>query len=362
MVWSAPVRAIATALRPDGRTPNHALAGPGITFPDSLPIPSPEMHEREAILNLWRDCAQAALATVVEVKGSAYRRAGARMILSADGRSAGVLNGGCLDADLWARARMAMENGRAQLAVYDTQSSQDIVFGLGLGCRGVVKILIEPIHNLDWLRDEMVVTVGFEGTLGTRLFDGDFEGRPRVIETASGRAYVERLEVPQSLLIFGAGADAVPLARMGELLGWNVRVLDPRAPHAARPVHLESEWVAPEKLGELEIARGAACVLMTHNFLHDLEILKRVLPSEARYVGVLGPHRRTRELLEQLGGETLAPALAPTPAQLAKLHAPIGLDLGSEAPAEIALAIVAEIQKTARQKSGLSLRELDAIH
>ena len=320
------------------------------------------MHEREAIQKLWRAAEKAALATVVEVKGSAYRRAGARMILSADGRSAGVINGGCLDADLWARAHQTMESGAAQLAVYDTTSAQDIVFGLGLGCRGVVKILIEPIADLNWLRDETVVAVEFEGDLGTRVYREILVGRPRIEATATGRAYVERLEAPQALWIFGAGADAVPLAQMGELLGWNVRALDLRAPHAERPVHLHTDFVAPCNLGELEIPDGAACLTMTHNFLHDLEILKRVLPSRASYIGVLGPRRRTDELLQGLSRETLAPAFSPTPAQLAKLHAPVGLDMGAETPAEIALSIIAEIQKTIRAKSGQSLRELDAIH
>ena len=320
------------------------------------------MHEREAILELWRDADKAALATVVEVKGSAYRRAGARMLLAADGRGAGVINGGCLDADLWARAHQTMESGRAQLAVYDTTSAQDIVFGLGLGCRGVVKILIEPIADLSWLRDETIVAVEFEGALGTRIYDAEFTGRPRITATATGRAFIERLEAPQILLIFGAGADAAPLAQMGELLGWNVRAIDPRAPHHLRPVHLETEFVAPENLGDLKIPGGAACALMTHNFLHDLEILKRLLPSEASYIGVLGPRRRTDELLQGLNTETLSPPIAATPGQLAKLHAPIGLDLGAETPAEIALSIVAEIQKQKRTKSGQSLRELDAIH
>ena len=320
------------------------------------------MHEREAIQKLWRGAEKAALATVVEVKGSAYRRAGARMILTADGRSAGVINGGCLDADLWARARMAMESRAAQLAVYDTTSSQDIVFGLGLGCRGVVKILVEPIRDLSWLRDDAVVAVEFEGALGTRVYKAEFAGRPRSAATATGRAFVERLEAPQTLLIFGAGADAAPLAQMGELLGWQVRAVDPRAPHSGRPVHLPTEFVAPQSLGELTIPDRAACVLMTHNFLHDLEILKRVLPSRASYVGVLGPRRRTNELLDKLSGETLSPGIAATSAQLAKLHAPVGLDLGAETPAEIALSIVAEIQKQKRGKSGHSLRELDAIH
>ena len=324
------------------------------------------MHERQAILALWSaadsDQIAAALATVVEVKGSAYRRAGARMILTNDGRSAGILNGGCLDADLLMRARDVMQSGRAQLAVYDTQSAQDIVFGLGLGCRGVVKILIEPIDNLNWMCDDAVVEASFEGELGTREGDSAFVGRPRIVATDEGRAFVERLEAPQPLLIFGAGADAVPLAKMGALLGWNVSVIDPRAPHPARPVHLPAQFVAPEKLGELDIPERAACALMTHNFLHDLEILKKLLPSDASYIGILGPHRRTSELLEKLEQQTLSAGFSPTSEQLEKLHAPIGLDIGAETPAEIALAIVAEIQLTRRGKSGASLRELKAIH
>ena len=326
------------------------------------------MHERVAIFALWNAAnsggVAAALATVVEVKGSAYRRAGARMILTNDGRSAGILNGGCLDADLWERARQVMETGRAQLAIYDTQSSQDIVFGLGLGCRGVVKILIEPIEDLSWLRDGAVAVATFEGELGTRAGNDEFVGRPQIAETATGRAFIERLEAPQPLLIFGAGADAVPLANMGELLGWNVQVIDPRAPHPARPVHWEkARFVAPEHLSELAIPPRAACALMTHNFLHDLEILKKLLPDEnASYIGLLGPRRRTDELLEKLSAETLTPGIAATAPQLAKLHAPIGLDLGAETPAEIALAIVAEIQKFGRGKTGASLKELNAIH
>lgn len=324
------------------------------------------MHERHAILALWNAASSAniaaVLATVVEVKGSAYRRAGARMILTEDGRSAGLLNGGCLDADLWLRARQVMESGRAQVAIYDTQSAQDIVFGLGLGCRGVVKILLEPIRDLSWLRDDAVGVAAFEGELGTREGNANWNERPQIVATATGRAFIERLEAPQPLMIFGAGADAVPLAAMGELLGWNVQVIDPRAPHPRRPVHVEARFVAPEKLGELAIAPQSACVLMTHNFLHDLEILKWLLPSTAFYVGVLGPRRRTNELLEHLEHETLSAPFAPTSQQLEKLYAPIGLDIGAETPTEIALAIVAEIQKLRRGKSGASLREMNAIH
>ncbi len=320
------------------------------------------MHERDAILQLWKHSEKSALATVVEVKGSAYRRPGARMLLMLDGRSAGVINGGCLDADLHARAQMVMETGVAQLACYDTTASQDIIFGLGLGCRGVVKILIEPANNLDWLVHNETVAVVFEGQLGSRRFETGAVEYPQIMETVWGRAFVERLEPPQVLLIFGAGADVVPLEIMGRTLGWNVQVLDLRAPNPSRPVFVDSTFVAPERLAELSIPNGAACVIMTHNFLHDFELLKKLLPSSAAYIGILGPRRRTDELLEKLGSDTLLPGIAPTEQQLSRLFAPVGLDLGAETPEEIALSIVAEIQRVKRGKTAQSLRERESIH
>jgi xanthine/CO dehydrogenase XdhC/CoxF family maturation factor len=324
------------------------------------------MHERQAILQLFADCAASVLATVVEVQGSAYRRAGARMLLTPDGRSAGVINGGCLDADLHRRSRLVLESGRAQLAVYDTTSPQDILFGLGLGCRGVVKILLEPAKELDWLGREVAVEVVYEGdVLGTRLVDG--LECPR-FETGgfnhSGAVHSlrETLEAPQRLFIFGAGADVVPLQRLAANVGWGVQTVDLRPPSPSRATFIESRHVAPENLGEFEVPPDAACVIMTHNFLHDLELLKRLLPSPAAYVGLLGPRRRAEELLAKIGGDTLLPGIAPTQAQLARFFAPIGLDCGAETPEEIALSIVAEIQCVKRGTTGGSLRTCSSIH
>lgn len=278
------------------------------------------------------------------------------MLLTLDGRSAGVINGGCLDADLHARAQIVLESGLAQLAVYDTTSNQDIVFGLGLGCRGVVKILLEPAKNLDWLGQNGVVEVVYEGeNLGTRVVANS--------EKASSQgSLVEKLEAPQNLLVFGAGADVAPLQKIAENMGWKVQIIDLRAPSPSRPVFVDSIHFAPENLPDLPIFDGAACVIMTHNFLHDLELLKHLLPSPAAYIGILGPRRRTDELLDKIGGETLLPGFSPTAVQLARLFAPIGLDLGAETPEEIALSIVAEIQRARRGKSGGSLRERGSIH
>ncbi len=312
------------------------------------------MHERDAILELWENSERSVLATVVEVKGSAYRRAGARMLLTDTGQSAGVINGGCLDADLHARAQIVLETGQPQLAVYDTTSAQDIVFGLGLGCRGVVKILLEPARDLRWLSQNATISVVYEGEhLGTHPLNN---------ATQTPGVYTQKLEPPQPLLIFGAGADVSPLQAIGKTLGWNVQVFDLRAPNPERPVFVESQFFNPEKLADLEIPNCAACVIMTHNFLHDLELLKTLLSSQAAYIGILGPRRRTDELLEKLGEETLMPGITPTSEQLERLFAPIGLDLGAETPEEIALSIISEVQRVRRGKSGLSLRERGSIH
>lgn len=278
------------------------------------------------------------------------------MLLREDGRSAGMINGGCLDGDLWAHAREVMASGRASLAHYDTTSSEDIVFGLGLGCRGVVKILIEPVRDLQWLAAGNMVEVVYEGEgRGTRLIDKSTQPRAGVFR--------QHIEAPQRLLLFGAGQDAVPLHAMAQLAGFEVEVFDNRSPSPHRPLLLPSSYYRVEELGaQLHITPQTACVIMTHNFLFDLELLKLLLPSPAQYVGILGPRRRADELLQKLGAETLLPGVEIAALDLAKLHAPIGLDLGSETPEEIALSIVAEIQKTRRNKSGVSLRDRGSIH
>ena len=334
------------------------------------------MNERQAILQAWQRAQargeRAVLATVCRVKGSAYRAPGARMLLCS-GANAGVINGGCLDADLERRAQEVNQSGRAQLARYDTTSSQDIVFGLGLGCRGVVEILLEPVASLDWLREGARVAVHFEGAPGAALGtfelparseyplgiagDGEPDERPRLVKTLAGRALVERfLPVPR-VLLFGAGADALPMRQAFELLGWDVEVLDVRARHAGRKEHLPTLHLPLERLAAREVGGRTAVVVMTHNFLHDLEILRWALGSRAFYVGALGPRRRAGELLAALPQDGLLPGVCPGTRALERFHAPVGLNLGAETPGEIALSVAAEAQKRLRGASGHSLRD-----
>jgi xanthine/CO dehydrogenase XdhC/CoxF family maturation factor/CTP:molybdopterin cytidylyltransferase MocA len=279
------------------------------------------------------------------------------MLLCAGGQSAGIISGGCLDGDLWHWAREIMATGEAKLLCYDTTSPGDIVWGLGLGCRGVVKILVEPAGDLAWLADGNTVATFFEGgRLGTAKIEAAAIEHPRIFDMAGGRALVETLQAPPPLWIFGAGADAAPLASQGTALGWDVNVIDLRPRRAGGAAQLPACSVPPDRLPELDISPRAACVVMTHNFLHDLAVLGFLLGSPARYIGVLGPRRRTDELLARLRQETTL-SREQLARQLAHIYAPIGLDIGAETPEEIALSILAEIRAVTTGRAGGHLRE-----
>jgi len=323
------------------------------------------MRERDAILSLWRDVrsrgGSAALATLCEVKGSAYRRPGARMLLCADGRSAGVITGGCMDGDLWRCARKAIVSGQAEVLSYDTTSPVDIVWGLGLGCRGLVKILVEPAADLEWLGDGHVVATFFEGErLGTVKLEAEAADGPCIVSMDGGRALVEKMQPGAALWIFGAGPDAAPLARLAGELGWVVHAIDLRPPRAEAPAYLPARSVTPERLGELRIDSNAACVVMSHHFLQDLDALRFLLTTPARYIGMLGPRTRTDALLAELRKEG-APGVPQV--GLGRIHAPVGLDIGADTPEEIAVAIVAEIRAVMSGRPGGSLRDrVGGIH
>ncbi len=277
------------------------------------------------------------------------------MLLCADGRSAGVITGGCMDADLWRCAREVMSAGKPEVLSYDTTSPADIVWGLGLGCRGLVKILLEPATDLEWLADGNVVATFFEGEqLGTVILEGEAEDRPHIVSMDGGRALVARMTPGEALWIFGSGPDVAPLARLAGALGWVVNVIDLRPPQTGTPAYLPARSVAPDRLGELAIAPGAACVVMTHHFLQDMDALRFLLTTPARYIGMLGPRARTDALLAGLRKEG---ARGVPPDGTGRIHAPVGLDIGAETPEEIAVAIIAEIRAVATGRSGGSLRE-----
>ena len=357
--------------------------------------------ERQSIIEAyWRASAEnvrAALATVVRVEGSAYRRPGARMVITETGRTSGVVSGGCLEGDVRERAVRVMRTGSSTLVKYDTTADDEIVWGLGLGCNGIVHVLIEPasdrtdhlVRFLDAcskgqdraafatvIRSEEVAEVA----LGTRLFlypDGISEsdaGLPESIRQqiltdlhaavrsgvssvthygadAAVEIFIEVVEPQVPLVIFGAGADAVPLVEMARHLGWHTTVVDTHARSRSLERFANADTVIlcrPEQVSaRVTLTESTAVVLMTHNYFHDLEVLKVLFNKTARYVGCLGPRRRTERLLSEL---PCAPVVDRS--SLGRLHAPVGMDLGAESPSEIALSIAAEILAVLRRHSG----------
>jgi xanthine dehydrogenase accessory factor len=344
-----------------------------------------------------------ALATVVGIEGSAYRLPGARMLI-ADGKwVAGSISGGCLEDDVVIRAGEAINTNAALVATYDTTSDDDIVFGVGLGCKGIVTILIEPIRpagqGLDFVgfakaclegratgvaatvvqvRGEVNAKPGCRmlshaGAGTTDIDDSELKAKLTTVigqfatpgtslvtvplEHGSAEVFIERIEPPAPLVVFGAGHDAMPVVRLAKELGWHVTVVDHRPAYAASarfPLADQVVLAAPEDvLSRVRLADDSLALVMTHNYLRDLKLLEILLPSPVRYLGQLGPRKRTDQLLTDLRQRGIHPA----PDQLNRLYAPVGLDLGSESPAEVALSMLAEMQAVITNHYGGFIRE-----
>jgi xanthine dehydrogenase accessory factor len=338
------------------------------------------------------------------------------MLITESGQTTGTISGGCLESDVVERAAQIMETGTAFVVEYDTRGDEDIVWGLGLGCNGVVRVLLESLHEgsygasalqfiancLHARRRGVLATVihkaettgsesheyqigerftwDDESSISEQSFADEFSARicedarktlvdrravMRVYEagTSQTEIFFDVIEPPRPLIIIGAEQDALPLVRMAHRLGWHVTVVDTRARRATTERFKEADAVmlcrAEDVTSHLSLTPGTAVVVMTHNYLHDVELLRALLPSSLSYLGILGPKQRTVKLLEEL----FAQGHLFTDSQLARLHSPIGIDLGAETPEEIALAIIAEIKAACASRRGGFLRDRNApIH
>lgn len=354
----------------------------------------------EAIESLSARGQRLALATIVAVRGSTYRRPGARLLVPEEGAPIGNISGGCLENDVADVARIVMTEGHARVVSFDLTADDDAVWGWGLGCNGAIELFVEPADKaaevagalrmaLEEERPICMVTALEPGNVngieqGNRLLvkpDGTTQGslgdaaidraaadagtellaaeRSEVRELAGGvRAFVEVLEPPLRLVICGAGHDAAPLVAAAANLGWSPVVVDDR------PAFLTSErfpqaagFVALERPDEVAkrapLDERTFVVVMTHNFLRDEDYLRELLRSPVRSISMLGPGARTRRLLHELRDEGLVIGEA----EEARLRTPAGLDLGAEGPEEIAAAIVAEIVALKRGREGGFLRD-----
>jgi xanthine dehydrogenase accessory factor len=333
------------------------------------------------------------LVTVVDVQGSSYRLPGARMLIGEGGEMLGTVSGGCLEADVLERASRVLQSGTAEVFRYDTTAQEDSVFSLNMGCRGVIRILLErPKQDfIDFCRrlyqtrrDGLAATLISAKTesiqIGERLiFDegnlvkNDFsaeitenllpeclsvlqEKKSKLFENNFGEFFLEFIPSPVSLIIFGAGADAIPVADAAKNLGWRVCVVDHRAAFANRERFRAADEIILTRAENLDknlaIDENTVAVVMSHNYEHDKNTLRFLLASDARYVGALGPKRRTENILR----EWREAGVDFSARQLEKLYAPIGLDIGGDTPESIALAIVAEIKSVLANRGGGFLR------
>jgi xanthine dehydrogenase accessory factor len=324
------------------------------------------MKEINTIMDavLRSDAGDLVLATLVAVEGSSYRRPGARLLVLGDGTRLGSISGGCLEEDVVARAHRVRSSGTAETVVYDTTSENDLVWGVGLGCNGIVRVLIEKLPlRPPWVetlaenfarRQPTALAVVHAGddpaALGTRL-------APPGESAAGPDIFHDVIAPPVALTIFGAGDDAKPLCSWAKELGWVVTVADPRPASATRQRFPAADAlvVAPAEqlVGRVAPGPDTLAVVMTHHYAHDVPLLRELLARPLRYIGLLGPRLRAERILAELAAD----GVEVTPEQRARLHAPVGLDLGADSPEQVALAVVAEMQAVLGGRDGRPLRD-----
>jgi len=345
-----------------------------------------------------------ALATVVKVRGSSYRSPGARMLIVEDGHWYGSISGGCLEGDALRKARHVMQAEEPMTITYDTNEDTEQKLAINLGCNGIIDVLMEPItvtnnplsffQQVALEKQAIAVATIYQSQHynGQRLvlkkdnstpirFDDEslnnivLKDLKEAIETGRSftgmylsengqvEIFIEVIQPQISLIIFGGGIDARPVSMLAKTLGWNVSVTDECVAHIA-PIFFPGvdnlslcsrEYVERD----LPIDSSTACVLMSHNYDYDRDVLKKLLATATPYIGIMGPRKRFDKMLAEFQQNNISLS----PAQLERIHSPIGLDIAAETPEEIAISIIAEIQAKFHKRDGGFLRDRNAaIH
>ncbi|HEU4636949.1 MAG TPA: XdhC family protein, partial [Edaphobacter sp.] len=341
------------------------------------------MMERRRIVDLWKQGEARVLTTLIRVEGSSYRRPGARLLVADSGEYAGTISGGCLESEVVRKAIWKVRNG-AVVERYSTLFDDTDEIPFGLGCGGVVDLLLEPVatpecgalldvmeRSLAGERATVVTWLPGEGKALRRVvlgLDGNVifasEGLPekklncardlRPGQSYDGR-FVEELRGPQRLFVLGAGDDAAPLVRMAALMGWHVTVADGRSQLVRADRFPEASSVAvlnADSIDPLQICSDDAVVVMTHSYEQDRALLAALIPLSPRYLGLLGARHRSSLLVSEVAERT---GLS-VETCCDRISAPVGLDLGGEGPEAIALAVIAEAQARCMGKLGAPRR------
>jgi xanthine/CO dehydrogenase XdhC/CoxF family maturation factor len=354
-----------------------------------------------------REGLQCALVTLVHVDGSSYRRPGARMLVTEKGELTGAISGGCLEGDALNKASLAIHQQKNLLVTYDTTDEDDAVLGLGLGCNGVIQVLIQPVQpsgepinllrKITESRKRNVLVTLFslhdkraeqKGTcihysddrteyftdvpaeikelisedLSQSLSEGRSLFRNYKYNETEVTAYIEYIPPVVSLVIAGAGNDADPVAAIATVLGWQVTLIDDGRDKNTKSGRFAGacQVKAPNPLTALEKVvsdEHTYFILMTHNYNYDLAMLRQLLKMGATYIGVLGPRKKMDRMIAELEDE----GFHLSEKQAAAIHNPVGLDIGAESPEEIALSIIAEIKAVISGKAGHSLKNNDDV-
>jgi xanthine dehydrogenase accessory factor len=333
---------------------------------------------------------EAVVATVIDVEGSAYRRPGAKMLIEGDG-GAGSLTAGCLEDEVRSLASDVVEAGRPRIETYDLMGDDD-VWGLGMGCNGVITVLLEPleasyrpaVERVTNGADCAVVTVtGGDRPLGERGvydpedgFSGEFPewlaeeltepttalleaGRSETVEldTDEGtvEVFVDGIEAPSKLVVLGSGPDVNPVVDLAARVGLRVTVVAFRGALSDGdfPAADAVRTTSPPKLREaLDFDDDTHVVVMTHNFIDDRLALEELLATPVPYIGLMGPRERFEEMRGEFAAEGVELA-----ADGERIYTPIGLDLGGDSPYRIAYSIVAEVLAVESDRTPTHLAE-----
>ena len=308
-------------------------------------------------LNAWtREGENIALATVVETWGSSPRPLGSKMVVTRSGKMAGSVSNGCIEGAVFEEAQKVLKSGKSKVAAFGV--TDDVAFEVGLACGGHIEVFVEPLGRVHRQLIEMI-NRDQPATLRTNLETGEadlIEGTPSGTELArrDGDVFVEPFRRPAHLVIVGAIHIAIPLHRLAKLMGYRVTVVDARAKFATRERFPEADELIvawpDEAMSKLVIDNSTYVVILTHDPKFDLPALRSVLKKDAGYIGAIGSRKTNANRFDALRREGF------TEEQLARVHGPIGLDLGGRGAEETALGILAEITAVRFGGSGVSMR------
>ena len=319
------------------------------------------MREVLSELGEWTKAGEEiALATVVETWGSSPRPLGSKMVVTRSGKMAGSVSNGCIEGAVFEEAQKVLRAGEPKVAAFGV--ADDVAFEVGLACGGHIEVFVQPLGRVHEQLIEMLQR-NVPATLRTNLVTGEaelVEGAPSGSELArrDGDMFIEPFRRPAHLIIIGAIHIAIPLHRLAKLMGYRVTIVDARAKFASKDRFPEADELIvawpDEAMARLSIDNSSYVVILTHDPKFDLPALRSVLGKQAGYVGAIGSRKTNQNRFDALRAEGF------TEEQLARVHGPIGLDLGGRGAEETALGILAEITATRFGGTGAAMREARA--